>query len=173
MLEGSFQYEQVPRLMDADFIFLAGVYNTFAEDTTEYKNMLAEAIERNLPMVCANADTSVNLAGKICICPGTVAAEYSTMGGLVYNHGKPNIEMFSESLAVAQKRIGKNIDKVRCIMVGDSLTTDIKGAFDFGIDSLLYLRGVLSFTIEAASSNEEIVKILKTKSSVLPTYILR
>jgi ribonucleotide monophosphatase NagD (HAD superfamily) len=54
------------------------------------------------------------------------------MGGIIFLLGKPNIDIYNEST----KNINK-LKKSRILAIGDSLHHDIKGAIEFGIDSLL------------------------------------
>ena len=53
------------------------------------------------------------------------------MGGQTFFLGKPSIEIYNECLKVLMK-----VDKSRILAIGDSLHHDIKGAINFGIDSL-------------------------------------
>ena len=63
---------------------------------------------------------------------GTVAELYKNMGGKVFYLGKPSLQIYNEST-----KILKNIDKSKILSIGDSIYHDIKGANNFGIDSLL------------------------------------
>ena len=63
---------------------------------------------------------------------GTIAELYKNIGGEVFSLGKPNIEIYLEII----KKI-PNVKKSRILAIGDSLYHDIKGAINFGIDSLL------------------------------------
>lgn len=76
--------------------------------------------------------------------------------------GKPHQPIFELSLSQAG-----NISKDRILMIGDILQYDIKGATDFGIDSLLVLSGIHSL-------NEEVGRLDKImiKENIFPTYIL-
>ena len=67
--------------------------------------------------------------------------------------GKPHPPMFEE----AKRRLGDR----SMVMIGDQLGTDIKGANDFGIDSVLVPTGITRLDRLGANSGPS------------PTYILR
>jgi len=120
----------------ADFILNTGPAEW--EDTIEtYAPVLHIARERNLPMVCANPDLVVIHAGKPALCAGALAEEYERLGGRVRWHGKPNPSVYDSCLEL----LGID-DRRRILAIGDSLRTDIAGAANAGIDSLLIAGGV-------------------------------
>jgi len=121
---------------EADFILNTGPAGW--EDTIEdYAPVLHATHERDLPMVCANPDLVVIHAGRPALCAGALAEQYETIGGLVRWHGKPYPSVYDsclELLGIADRR--------RLLAIGDSLRTDIAGAANAGIDSLLIAGGV-------------------------------
>jgi HAD superfamily hydrolase (TIGR01459 family) len=120
----------------ADFILNTGPAGW--DDTIEdYAPVLHAARERNLPMVCANPDLVVIHAGRPALCAGALAEQYETIGGRVRWHGKPHPSVYDsclELLGIADRR--------RLLAIGDSLRTDIAGAANAGINSLLIAGGV-------------------------------
>jgi HAD superfamily hydrolase (TIGR01459 family) len=121
---------------EADFILNTGPAEW--EDTIEdYAPVLQAAMERGLPMVCANPDLVVIHNGRPALCAGALAEHYEAIGGRVRWHGKPHPSVYDsciELLGVADRR--------RLLAIGDSLRTDIAGAAQAGIDSLLIAGGV-------------------------------
>jgi len=121
---------------EADFILNTGPAGW--EDTIEdYAPVLHAAHERGLPMVCANPDLVVIHAGRPALCAGALAEQYEAIGGRVRWHGKPYPSVYDsciELLGIADRR--------RLLAIGDSLRTDIAGAANAGIDSLLIAGGV-------------------------------
>src|SRR5437764_1755588 len=121
---------------EADFILNTGPAGW--EDTIEdYAPVLHMARERELPMVCANPDLVVIHGGRPALCAGALAEQYEAMGGRVRWHGKPHPSVYDsciELLGIADRR--------RLLAIGDSLRTDIAGASNAGIDSLLIAGGV-------------------------------
>ena len=120
----------------ADFILNTGPAEW--EDTiADYAPVLAAALERDLPMVCANPDLVVIHGGKPALCAGALAEHYERIGGTVRWHGKPHPSVYDSCLAllgIAEQR--------RILAIGDSLRTDIAGAAGAGIASLLIAGGV-------------------------------
>src|SRR5205085_1473463 len=121
---------------EADFILNTGPGGW--EDTIEdYAPVLQTAQERDLPMVCANPDLVVIHNGRPALCAGALAEQYQAIGGRVRWHGKPHPSVYdscTELLGIADRR--------RLLAIGDSLRTDIAGAANAGIDSLLIAGGV-------------------------------
>jgi HAD superfamily hydrolase (TIGR01459 family) len=121
---------------EADFILNTGPAEW--EDTIEdYAPVLQAAMERGLPMVCANPDLVVIHNGRPALCAGALAEHYEAIGGRVRWHGKPHPSVYDsciELLGIADRR--------RLLAIGDSLRTDIAGAAQAGIDSLLIAGGV-------------------------------
>jgi len=121
---------------EADFILNTGPAEW--EDTIEdYAPVLHAALDRGLPMVCANPDLVVIHDRKPALCAGALAEEYERLGGRVRWHGKPYPSVYDSCfglLGIADRR--------RTLAIGDSLRTDIAGAMGAGIDSLLIAGGI-------------------------------
>ena len=130
--DGLEKFNFVSDISSADFIL--GCTPFFNSRVIDYVPLLSEAIKNNLPFVCANPDfeTVEKNSVKLIFCMGTIASLYKNMGGTCIILGKPSKEIYIEST----KNI-PNIDKSKILAIGDSLSHDIKGAIDFGIDSLL------------------------------------
>jgi len=130
---GGIDLELVDDLAEADFILMAG---TNREPSEHYEPVLQEALDRGLPMVCANPDlVSVTPEGELVICPGQVARRYEEIGGTVRWHGKPHREIYEACFALYP-------DAKRILGIGDSLHHDIAGAAAAGIDSLFIAAGI-------------------------------
>ncbi|MBX9977654.1 MAG: TIGR01459 family HAD-type hydrolase [Alphaproteobacteria bacterium] len=150
----------VTSLNDADFVLNTGTYS-FEDTLEDYVPELQLAVNRGLPMICANPDLMVLYGESEAICAGRIAKEYEKMGGLVHYHGKPDSVIYHKLLARAGMH---GVSKV--LMVGDSLRTDIKGANNAGIDSVFILSGIhrLSKVDDAAS--------LYSIYDAIPTYVM-
>ena len=96
----------------------------------------------------------------------SIAELYKSLGGKIIIFGKPNIEIYIESL----KKI-KKLEKSRILAVGDSIYHDIKGANSYGVDSVLITSGIhQSFFYNDNPIWES--KINKfAKLDILPTYL--
>jgi HAD superfamily hydrolase (TIGR01459 family) len=130
---GGVDLEPVDDLSEADFILMAG---TNREPLEHYEPVLREALERDIPMVCANPDlVSVTPEGDLVICPGQVARRFEDIGGKVSWHGKPYRQVYETCFGLYP---GAN----RILGIGDSLYHDIAGADRAGIDSLFIASGI-------------------------------
>ncbi|WP_425088751.1 TIGR01459 family HAD-type hydrolase [Stappia sp.] len=96
------------------------------------RRLLRTAARSGLPLILTNADTSVRIAGALHLGIGALAPLYQSLGGTVRIYGKPGADMF----AAALDAVGV-ADPGRVVMIGDTLATDIAGARDVGIVTVL------------------------------------
>lgn len=127
---------RVDRLAEADFVVAVGSFRR--EDSVEdYDAFLGEALERGLPMICANPDRVVLRGPKKEICAGALVERYAERGGDVYYHGKPHAPIYDLALRLLA------VDKAaRVLAIGDSLHTDVAGAAAAGIDAVFVTGGI-------------------------------
>jgi HAD superfamily hydrolase (TIGR01459 family) len=122
-----------PRPEDADVLVVSGI--TF-EAEHAFDDALGVGLERGLPLLCLNPDrVSVQPEGGYALCPGTFAARYADMGGVVRSWGKPGPEIYAAALACAP-------GWRRGLAIGDSLEHDIAGGDAAGLDTVLITRGI-------------------------------
>lgn len=107
------------------------------EQVADYEDLLQRACDAAMPMLCANPDIEVIRAGRRLICAGALAERFEAMGGRVVRYGKPFPSAYAACLDLMRP-----IDPRRILAVGDSLATDIRGARDAGLDSLLVTSGI-------------------------------
>jgi len=123
---------------DADFVLNTGAPLGNPRDATALIPLLKQMANQQLPMICANPDLLAVRGGELGISAGAIAKLYQSLGDMhIVYYGKPQLEFFQ--LAVNQL---ENIDKSRLLMVGDAFHTDIVGAVNYGIDSLLVTGGI-------------------------------
>lgn len=138
LLDG-LDYKMVLDPIYAGFVVITG----FDNDNSTLQEKLPLAIQANkykLLMLCINPDLIVvKQNGHEMICAGLLGLEYEKMGGVVKYYGKPHKIVYD---LVFEKY--NNPPKSLFLAVGDSLETDIKGANDYGINSLLLTGGILS-----------------------------
>lgn len=163
--------EIVLNIDNADFILNTGTEGN-QDDALQHKPLLLNALEKQLPMICANPDLVAIRKGVRGISAGAIAKLYEELGGIVEYTGKP----YSQIYDVCYERLGQ-ITKSRILMIGDGLQTDIKGANDFGIDSLFIKEGIYQQQIEAQiqkhkANEESILNTLFIEEGAQPTYYM-
>ncbi len=127
----------VNNIEKSDFILACTPFkNTLPID---YIPILTHALKLDLIMFCANPDfiTIEYNKNEANYLIGTIAEMYKYMGGKVIILGKPSKKIYLESC-----KIIKDEDLSKIVAIGDSLDHDIKGAINFGIDSVLISSGV-------------------------------
>lgn len=129
-------YIVVKNIDEADFILLTGTFGT--QDTlSKYEPFFKACLSRRLPMICACPDSFVLKDGVPHLAAGAIAAQYQSMGGSVFWHGKPETAVFEYCVS------GFDVsDKSRVAVIGDSLTADIQGANKAGLDALFIAGGI-------------------------------
>jgi HAD superfamily hydrolase (TIGR01459 family) len=161
-------YRKVTSPDEADFLLMTGAE---LADVKDYEAILETGIARNLPMLCANPDRVIVLDGKIILACGGVAERYEQMGGDVFYHGKPYPAIYKP----VRSLLG-GVDSSRILAIGDSLTTDIKGAMSNGIDGALVMGGihheVLLTDGKSTDKTPDLLKKLSTDLGVVPKYAM-
>lgn len=160
-----------PTVRDATFIYFTRFFNQ-DEDVGIYDSILQEAIARGLKALCSNADDYTVHGEDYYRRPqGAIARRYENMGGEVIYYGKPYPAIYDYILQKSFKCLPQDIEsfKKRTLAIGDNLNTDIKGARDWGIDSLLLLQGNLRE--EKLPEQKRDKKILGTSIGYTPNYI--
>jgi HAD superfamily hydrolase (TIGR01459 family) len=128
--------ELVEAAEEAEFILNTGPAR-WDDRIEDYVPLLSRALDRGLPMVCANPDLVVMHGGRLALCAGALAQWYEQRGGRVRWHGKPFRSVYETCFGL----LGIE-DLSRILAIGDSLRTDIAGAAGAGIDSVLIVGGV-------------------------------
>jgi HAD-superfamily class IIA hydrolase, TIGR01459 len=109
-------FKFVENIKDSDFILACTPFKN--TKPIDYIPILNDALEKKLPMFCANPDfvTIENKNDENIFCMGTIADLYDHMGGKVIILGKPNKAIYMESC----KKINQK-DKSRIVAVSDSI----------------------------------------------------
>ncbi len=136
-------YSLVELASEADFAITTGFDNDSSIIDEKIEQILA-AKKYNLPMICANPDmVVVRIDGSKMPCAGVIAKEYEKIGGKVIYFGKPYSKVYESAISFFEKEFAQKIDRKKIIAIGDGIETDIKGANDFNLDSILVLGGIL------------------------------
>ncbi len=136
---------------------------------------LLQAAQYNLPLICVNPDLIVvKQNGLELICAGVLANEYKKLNGEVLYYGKPFAAVYHKvcelfNTSDKSKMLGK------MLAIGDGMETDIKGAVDFGIDSVLITGGILSNKLqikygEMADKNK--LETICKNYQLYPTFVI-
>ena len=137
------------------------------DEIDDHDEILQKAYRRQLPMICANPDISVISGGKINFCAGTFAQRYAHLGGIVKYHGKPYATIYQNL------RIRMNLsDKHKILAIGDSLSTDIRGANNAGIDCALVMTGLAEQEFGTSDTSYRRLEQSVNERGIYPTYVL-
>lgn len=128
----------------ADYIICTGPFDDESESAEEYRGMMMQARERNLPLICANPDIVVERGDRLVYCAGAIAELYRELGGDVIFYGKPHRPIYERAMTLAKERRGKDTPLNHVLAIGDSVRTDLAGAHAFGLDLLFLTRGIHS-----------------------------
>jgi HAD superfamily hydrolase (TIGR01459 family) len=167
-LADGLDYRAVDEAEEADFLLCVGLYDE-ADPLQSYDPLFAAAVAQDEAMVCVNPDLWVHRQnGVTSPCAGLLAERFREHhGGRVLYHGKPDPKVFDT--AVAALGIGEG---GRVLVVGDSLTTDIRGARAAGLDSLFVTRGIFAAELGITPGDEpspERVRELAKRHDEQPT----
>ena len=100
---------------------------------------------------------------------GTIAELYNNLGGKTFILGKPSIEIYKKTFEKLT-----NIKKSRILAIGDSLFHDIRGAVNFGVDSLLITStGIHSNFFDNKNPSWKTINNSLKKLQIKPTYICK
>jgi HAD superfamily hydrolase (TIGR01459 family) len=139
---------------DSDFVLVTGLDGKPLE---AFEGLLEEIKKNDIPMVCSNPDLGAFLGEFYIHSAGSLAKRYEEIGGRALYFGKPHLSVYDSLFETLSKNV-LDFRKSDVVAVGDSLLTDIKGANDFVIDSVLVLSGI--------------TKTINIKSDHIPTYIV-
>ena len=139
----------------ADFILCTGFLDKHEDSIEYYKNFLKNYT--HLKMVCTNPDLVVYRGTKKEYCAGTLAEIFKELGGRVIYFGKPYPEIYNFC-------IKKN---ETILVIGDNIRTDIKGADNMKLDSLLITGGIhkKDFLYLRPSDYDKILEKYETKTN--------
>ncbi|MBP9753131.1 MAG: TIGR01459 family HAD-type hydrolase [Proteobacteria bacterium] len=99
---------------------------------------LAERIgQLNLECICANPDHTAQNGTTLRRTAGYFADIIEKNGGTVHYIGKPFIEIYKIAFDTFNIK-----DSSRCLMIGDTIETDVIGGLNAGMDTLLTLSGI-------------------------------
>lgn len=154
----------------ADFILLTGSDAPTKTLENYYDDILRKAVRKQLKMICANPEMTVIIKGEHILGSGQIARRYEEFGGVVSYIGKPFPSIFQYGASLFKDLLPSQI-----VMIGDSLSLDIRGATAMNMDCVLIASGAHNGTFSRAKSTADIHKMLKTLGvnyGVRPTYFV-
>ncbi len=110
---------------------------TDVEDLKKDIPILEKLLQKSIVLSCINPDIVVKVGNGHQFCAGAVAKEYEKMGGSVKYFGKPHGEVYAMVFEMLNR-----VEKDKILAIGDGMETDILGANNAGIDSLLCVGGI-------------------------------
>ncbi len=116
----------------ATLVVCTGFFDENHEVAEDYDGMLAVFAARGVPMICANPDLVVERGNRLLPCAGALAVRYAALGQTVIQAGKPYPPIYDAAIRKLSKPLGRN----DILAIGDGIDTDIKGAFEQGIDAI-------------------------------------
>ena len=134
----SIELEDIAR---ADLIVCTEPFDPSKDELADYTNTLKVGIDKKLTLLCANPDLVVDVGNAREMCAGSLASMYEKMGGKVIYFGKPHNNIYQEVYSFLNKLGKPKAESILCI--GDGLNTDIRGANNEELDSLLVVGGLL------------------------------
>ena len=132
--------ERVP-LENAEGIVCTGLFDDLTETPEDYREILGQARQANLKLLCVNPDIVVDRGSFRSYCAGALARLYCQLGGEVLLFGKPRATIYQLARKMALEIRGGTSDK-RTLCVGDGIETDIRGAAGQGLASLFVSGGI-------------------------------
>jgi HAD superfamily hydrolase (TIGR01459 family) len=153
----------------AQGIVCTGLTDDNTETPDDYRATLLMGKTLGLPMLCANPDVTVHVAGKLLYCAGALAAEYEKMGGETLFFGKPHPPIYDRARA---SLASLGADDARILCIGDGIATDVAGAGGEGLDCLYITSGVdaARFGINAATPDPALLQAFLAEKQAYPRY---
>ena len=132
---------EIDNIAHADLIVCTEPFDPIRDQLADYENTLKIGINKELTLLCANPDLVVDVGDTREMCAGSLALMYQKMGGKVIYFGKPHNNIYQEAYSFLNNGDKQKAESILCI--GDGLNTDIRGANNENLDSLLVVGGLL------------------------------
>ena len=169
------EIKEVSSINKSSFLLVCGTRD-FSHTLDNYIEELDESLKYNLPLVCANPDKVViRQNGQLITCAGILANYYQNKGGKVFRYGKPFEAMYKKSFNIL-KNLNSELTLNKILVIGDSLETDILGANNNKLNSLLVINGIHKNELNNNKNNEiskNWIDTLCKKYSAFPNYIIK
>lgn len=127
-------------------------------------NLAVNLLRRvNIPVVVANADRTYPVRdGEVALAVGSLASMVEqAVAKRFVSFGKPDVQILSFTYARV-RAVHPDITKRDVLMVGDTLHTDVLGANQFGLDTVLVLSG---------NTLRHLAETSIASSGIIPTFV--
>ena len=152
----------VSTLAQADWILNVGP-EPGCSDVAPFQPWIRAALDRGLPMVCANPDLKVQRGHQQEICAGSLGHAYAEQGGQVIWYGKPHSAVYEAVYASC------GLPASRLLAIGDSFKTDVRGANQQGMDVLYVNTGIHGGEVGRPLDAKRLRKLALAHGAI-PTY---
>jgi HAD superfamily hydrolase (TIGR01459 family) len=126
----------------AHLVVCTGLFDDEHETPENYAAMLGALAARNVPMICANPDLTVERGERLVYCAGALAEAYERLGGSVTYAGKPHLPVYALVIEQIAKLKGCAVPRTRVLAIGDGIHTDIRGAANAGVRSIFIASAI-------------------------------
>ncbi|MEQ9115547.1 MAG: TIGR01459 family HAD-type hydrolase [Rickettsiales bacterium] len=150
----------------ADYI-IASPFSDDKKEIEDYSKLVEELVKYGKEYLCINPDIYAPHGNTIRYTPGFFAKLYEELGGKVKYFGKPEKSIYQHVIGLNRRY--ESAPKDRIIMIGDSMNTDIRGANNFAISSLLVGKG---YHKEIDFTDENKMESLFKEYGFEPTYYI-
>ena len=158
---------------EADGMIITGLKN--GERVEDFDDLLEQALLRDLPLICPNADRWVAMPDdSLHPCAAQVAEAYAEKGGRIRLHGKPDAHIYYSCFRLAGLLAGFE-DSQNFLAIGDSLENDIGGAKNARCGaSVLVAGGIHRAELLDGEGGIDAQKLgaLVEKTGIEPTYTM-
>jgi HAD superfamily hydrolase (TIGR01459 family) len=147
LFEGT-QYQETENLEEADFIYISipHIDGVDQQDPEVFRQMIQSTLKQK-PVLCVNPDRFAMEGSppRLAVRQGSIGRMFEEEGFSVYFIGKPSQIIYEAAL----KRFSSHLSKERILMIGDTPETDIRGAYQAGLNAALVTKtGVMANLIE-------------------------
>jgi HAD superfamily hydrolase (TIGR01459 family) len=163
--------QRVP-MDQAGGIICTGLVDDLTETPQDYRALLLQARNLDLPFLCANPDVIVDFGDKRLYCAGALAEAYEKLGGRTLYFGKPHPPIYD----LARRRLagllpGKD---AAILCIGDGISTDIQGGQSEDLDTLFVTGGIAAteFGPDAANPDPALLEPWLQGRAMSPTYAI-
>lgn len=133
---------ECPEVKIADCILCTGFFEDREMVPELYETFLTPAVRKGIPLICVNPDREVEIGDRRVPCAGALAGYYESFGGVVHWLGKPKKVAYDKCFDVIREINGSPLGLKDLLAIGDNLETDIVGAANQGLDTVLITDGL-------------------------------